>query len=250
MSCQNKITLDKFNRELDFSLKNGIAEDVNYGTLLSWDLEHHLSAIAKYAPPKAFAVLNKDLTVGQCTADENTEFYYGASPLLDSRLIIDAISELKFTDTDSLNSFLSEHSSFFMLHTDNGEYLPYFAKYTLLAVAGNYGLVFKKDERLLKIKAALKLPKTVWGENEKAYFIKGCPTNALLKELCRYKYINRGDMLEIPDSEDGKSIDEIYSQPQNIQLLNGDVFYSGVLLKPNELSVLQNTIKKPNGGVL
>lgn len=239
-----KMTLNKFNSEIDSSLKHpNIAKDVNYGTLLSWNFDHTLSSIAKYAPPKSFAILNKDLTVSKCTPDDNREFYYGVSPLLDSKMIIEAISKLKFTNSKSLNTFISEHNSLFMLHIDNDEYLPCFAKYAILSIASNYGIILNKDERLEQIRKSLCLPKSVWEENEKSYFIKGCPTEQLLKDMNQYKYYITDGVLEITDDERGKSITEIYSSVKNIQLLNGDVFYSGVLLKPNKISTLQNVFE-------
>ncbi len=239
------MTLDRFNSEIEDSLKHGgLAKDnLNFGSLLCWNSERRLSVIAKYSPPKIFSMLNRDLSVTRCTSDENTEFYYGVSPLLDSQLIIRAISELRFTDCESLNAFIGEHSNYFMLHTDNEEYLPSFAKYALLAVASNYGLIFKKDERLERIRLALDLPASVWCEREEVYCIKGCPTKNLLSELDRYHYLVSGNMIEITDLGSGKCIREIYGCSNHIQLLNGDVFYSGVLLKPNQLSILQNSFE-------
>ncbi len=216
-------------------------QDIDYGNLFFSNLENKLSVIAKYVPPAEFAGLDATLQAVDVTFGE---FYYGVSPRLDSYLIIRSISELKFSDADSLDRFISEHHDFYMLHKGQEAYLPHLARYITLAVASNYGILFKKDERLIRsiertgcCSNSMSQIRVDQNTGKELIAIKGCPTHPLLDELDRYRY-RRGDQVwEICDGAEGLHIYDIYADKSNIRLINGDVFYSGVLLKPVCLSV-------------
>jgi len=181
-----------------------------------------------------YAVLNKDLTFDY--KEDFSDFYYGVSPRIDSFSIIDAISTLSFQSTDGLNSYISKHCSEFMLHEDQAEYLLDVAKLILLTVASKYGVEFKDCDELKFLSAADSTFSAVISHNHEAgtILLHGCPCLDLIEQLKGYRFVNNNGVWQMSDQ--GIRFTDIYADSSNIKLLVGKVFYSGVLLKPLEIS--------------
>lgn len=236
MEKNTQFSLTRFNRSILDAL---CGQRVNYGSLLAYDINRNLSVIAKYTPPGEFVGLDSALNTEIISSTDRREFYYGVSPCLDSALMIQAISELQFLDNEKLDSFIAKHHEFFTLHTSQNKYLLDMARYITLAVASNYGVVFYADERLIKIQTNLDPYGVIMKHNKNMIVMKGCPTYSILNALQEYSYKKRGDCWEIADPGTGIDIQSMYRSTENIGLINGDVFYSGVLLRPTEISIME-----------
>lgn len=227
---------DKFydiNRGLNLSLKDS---ELNYARFILPSLPGEVAVVAKYAPNffgNTYFTLNAQLNAVAC--EDWTAFYYGASPELNSSMVVEAISALKFKNEFGLQNFISEHARLFMVHKGQEKFLLPLAKYIVLCFAYNYGIKIDfKDESLAKsifessgmIGNFLKLKGSV-------LTIHGCPCEQFLSLLRKYKFTkpNGQKSLVISDKEDDMSIDAVYANRENIILTNGDVFYSGVLLR-------------------
>lgn len=206
-------------------------QDINFckTIILSY---RKISVTVKYCPDymhSDYAVLDPNLKPVLCS--DFTSYYYGASPRIDNALIIKALSDLRFSTIESLEKFISEHCSDFMLHRDQAEYLPDVAKLILLTVASKYGITFKLcDELSLLINAADRFPDIVAvNQKERTINLHGCPTIELIDLLKPLRFMRIDGKWE--PNRTGLSLTEIYADASNIQLLVGKVFYSGVLLK-------------------
>ncbi len=247
MGKEKQFSLAMFNRAI---LEALYGQRVNYGSLLAYDDNRKLSVIAKYTPPKEFVGLDSKLNTEIISGTGNREFYYGVSPCLDSALIIQAISELQFIDGEKLDDYIAKHHEFFTLHTSQEKYLLDIARYITLAVASNYGIIFGADERLIEIKNTIDPCGIFMKQIENTIVIRGCPNHAILTALQKYSYKKRGNYWEIIDQGVGIGIQEIYKTTENIGLINGDVFYSGVLLRPVELSIMEKHFENYNTSTL
>lgn len=228
-----KMYFDKFkeiNDELNAHLQKS---DLNYARLILPMRKSEVAVVGKYAPNffgDCFITLNEQLDIIE--SNDFSKFYYGASPKLDSSLIIEAISNLELTDTKGLEDFVARHSALFMLHKEQEKYLLPLAKYITLAVSYNYGIKidFKDTCITNAILEKIGSENVFVSQKDSLLTIHGCPTEKLLDLLGKYSYIYEGDEhIAISNLEEGISIYDIYRNRDNISLINGDIFYSGVL---------------------
>ncbi len=228
---------DKFqeiNGELSERLKNS---DFNYARLLLPAQEGNVAVIGKYVPQflgNSFVSLNERLEAVE--SEDFSKFYYGASPKLDNSLIIDAISNLQFVNSFGLEKFVAEHFELFMLHKGQDKYLLPLAKYIVLALTYNYGIKIKFENEA-------EAETIVQQSDVKGAFLKkkgveitvhGCPTEQLLNALDGYQYVDTGEGVfrAVPKgTTEGVTVYDVYCEKQNIALIKGDVFYSGVLTR-------------------
>ncbi len=240
--------IDRFNRSLSDSLqKNADSQALNYGTLLMWDMETHLSAIAQYTPPTGFITLDKNLNP---VKRQGADFYYGVSPELDSRTVMDAVAGLRFPDALALDSFIAEHYGLFALHTGQEAYLLPLARYIVLAFAGNFGVGFVADERLDNVRRLYDSTGRLFRAKDGTLTLCGCPTADLLAAMRCYRYQLTDCGWAITESEEGISLDTLYGLPNSVKLVGGDVFYSGVLLRPTKLEMLKNAFENSKTATL
>lgn len=228
------MSFDKFtaiNNELSFRLQKS---DLNYARLILPTRESEAAVIGKYAPHflgSSFITLNEQLDVIE--NNDFSKFYYGVSPKLDSSLIIAAIANLQFIDAKGLKEFVKKYSSLFMLHKGQEKYVLALAKYIVLAFSYNYGIriFFPSEAEAKTIVDKSNIDKKFLTCKEKTVTIHGCPTSELIQLLEEYRYISKDDgIYAVPLTEGmGVSITDIYKARENISLVNGDVFYSGVL---------------------
>ncbi len=238
MLLKEALDMNGFNRALAPVLAG---RRVDFGSLFLWNLEKNLSVIAKHTPPRRFAVLDEQ---GNHAVTEGTDFYYGASPLLDNKLIIESISSLQLSDAERLDAFVIAHHDLFMLHEEQRELLPHMARYIILAMAGNFGVAFRQDSRLTALLAEAGCSNALFcREKEDRLILKGCPPAPLLALLGRYRYRKQADLWEICQGGEGLTVEEIYADKQSIGIVSGKVFYSGALLKPVKLTMLDNVFE-------
>lgn len=206
-------------------------QDINFCKAIV--LSHRkISATVKYCPEyiySEYVVLDPNLNPIPCSDFDS--YYYGASPNIDTSLILNAISNLRFTTVESLEKFIAEHCTDFMLHKDQADYLLDVAKLILLTVASKYGITFRLCSELsLLVNEADRFPEIITVNNkDKVINLHGCPTAELIELLETLRFIRKDGKWE--PCSNGLSLAEIYANCANIQLLVGKVFYSGVLLK-------------------
>ena len=224
---------DKF-KEINDELNSHLEKsDLNYARLILPMQKGDVATVGKYVPDffgDYFITLNGQLDIIE--SNDFNEFYYGVSPKLDSSLMIETISKLKLTNAKSLEDFVACHSSLFMLHKGQEEYLLPLAKYIVLSVSYNYGIKIDfKDISLTNSILEKMGSKNIFLSQEDALLtIHGCPTEELLDLLGKYSYTYEDDdHITISNSGKGMSIYDVYSNKDNISLINGDIFYSGVL---------------------
>ena len=186
-----------------------------------------------------YAVLKKDLTVSY--GDDFSNYYYGASPRIDSFTVIDAISGFRFRSVEGLEAFISRHCAEFMLHEDQGAYLLDLAKLILLTVASKYGVVFQQATQLAFLSDGGLSSMTTQDKEKHLVRIHGCPCQEMIDKMQPYRFVNVDGVWQI--SEDGIGFQDIYANKAHISLLNGEVFYSGVLLKALELRKQQHNFE-------
>ena len=256
-------------------------QDLNFCKLLIHDHKEDLSITAEYDPPENFVSLSSD------KAATSNDFYYGVSPCLDKDELIRLISNFEVKTADGLNEYIDKHGDWFMMHSNQADYLSALARYIVICMASHFGIKIKMEPSIydefrdyLKdrgysdagIKTMLSYTEG-WNKvktkreqelrpKDSFLTIKGCPTNEVLRFLERYKYIYLCDEDAIPliDTKTGKkkgsidawaiadnestsaerkTINEAYSE--HTELIEGKVFYSGVLLKPNKLELVRGS---------
>ena len=222
-------------------------KELNYARLILPERESEIIVIGEYTPKKlgeTFITLDK--SGNESDSNDWDNFYYGASPELDSYLIVDAISKLNFATEEGLNDFVKKHSNLFMLHEQHKRrgFLFPLAKYITLSFSYNYGIKFVFEASLAKEIAeadkdnpflTLSSKQSQGKENEATLIIHGCPTQAVLKHLRRYRYSrneeNGNAWKALPEGKDGVTVENIYSEKKNISLIGKSEFYSGVVLR-------------------
>lgn len=230
----------KFN---DTMQKDVARQDLNFCKALI--LSHKKISVSLLHQPEhlfsRYAVLNQDLTVSY--RDDFSSYYYGVSPRIDSFTVIDAISGFRFRSVEGLNAFISQHCAEFMLHEDQGAYLLDLAKLILLTVASKYGVVFKEAKELAFLSDADSpfFPMVTQDKKKHIIRIHGCPCQEMIDKMEPYRFVNIDGIWQI--NEDGIGFRDIYANKEHIALLNGEVFYSGVLLKALELRKQQHNFE-------
>lgn len=223
------LNVTAFNNDMRDVLKN---QKLNFCALIASSFEKTISITAKYRPTtgnKRYITLNKNLSV--VDAVDQNGWYYGVSPMVDNDMIINAISALQFSSMSGLDGFIAKHCSLFMLHSDQSEYLLDFARYSIISIAANFGVKIKLSEETKDIIVSLNYDDTIAHLEDNVLTLRGCPTEDILTTFSKLNFSRCSkDLWQI--SENGINIRELYADQKNIILLNGGVFYSGVLIKP------------------
>lgn len=240
MTQEQKCLNQKYNEVFDESLKE---KTLNFCAVLLPNREEKLSVVANYRPcakDQGYVTLNESLEP-ICTNDlEN--FYYGVSPVVNEGKIARAISELAMTDEAGLERFISGYCDKFMLHMDQAKYLLDIAKYIVICSSLSYGIriqMEKNEAEQIIQQVSDGAGFLSYEEKNGILRVKGCPTQEFLVLMKQYRFIQSKTIeftWEITHGE-GSSIWQIYENIENIRLLNGDVFYSGVLLRPTQISL-------------
>lgn len=221
-------------------------KELNYSRFVLPSKEGEVSVIGKYAWKHydaykenfgdtfcSLSVENEHLKVVDST--DFDAFYYGISPRFNNSMIMSELAKLSLKNAQGLEQFITNNADLFMLHKGQEKYLPVMAKYFSLCMFYNFGIkiefhnenvlsefvsVFGEENPYLKIK-------------DKVVTIHGCPTEEILEFLKKYRYIEKGTNLYcmVEDAE-ANSILDICNKEDGYGLVNGDVFYSGVLLRP------------------
>lgn len=145
-------SLDQSNRFLSQAVSK---EKLNFCSFITTGLKHNISVIAKYSPTALFdGFVTLDENLRTVYVDDFTDYYYGISPKVDSALIIDSISKLRFSDLDGIDKFISEHSDCFMLHPSQEDSLLNLARYLIIAYSSNYGIKVYASPECLEISKA------------------------------------------------------------------------------------------------
>ena len=238
------------NDELISRLSNN---DLNFARLILPSREGELTVIGKYTPTllgDSFVKLDSELNPQE--SNDFGKFYYGVSPRLDNGTIINAMANGSLSSEERLEDFIKQHAEWFMLHKNQEKYLLAVAKYITVAVSCNYGIKIEFDspdeakkifEDSKPLNTFLKLKK-----DEAVLTVRGYPLGNLLNILGKYRYIKKENNFVPSDSEDAITIEQIYSDKNNISLINGDVFYSGVLAKA--LKIEENESWHSNKGIV
>lgn len=236
------------NDELDAHL-NGA--DLNFARYILPAQEGNLTVSCRYTPTffgNSFLVL--DANLHPTVSKEADKFYYGASPKLDSTLIMHAISELKLTCAEDLDAFVAEHADLFMLHIGQEKYLLPLARYLVLAFSYNYGITLKfrsKKEADFFLEKADDYGVFITKAEEKL-ILHGCPTKAMLDLLDGFCYIlEDGCFLAVSPSTAGAlHIRDIYHTKEHLSLVRGEEFYSGVLPRPLHIAEKESWHRNKN----
>lgn len=238
----------EFNNKLEENIKN---RELNFCRFILPEVEGKVSVVASYLPchgKKSYVVLNKNLETVECLDFKN--YYYGASPIIDNSIIIEAIASLAIKDKDELLQFISKYASEFMLHDNQSSFLLSMARYFVISIAYNYGIELvmqDKEMRYFLQNSDMAYPFIKRSGNNLK--IMGCPTKQVLSVLEEYSYKpEKGDVWQCSrfDGEETKNIYEVYKTPGSVKLLNGEVFYSGVMLRALGIEEMSNSFANKN----
>ncbi len=220
-------------------------QKLNFCRAVSMSYDYNMSVTARYIPTvsgDSFTVLDSSLRA--VTSNDFDKFYYGVSPKFDSDLVISAISEGCFTTAEGLDSFISSHCDYFMLHSGMERYLPDFARHAVLTVAGKYGVRFSLPEDIVNKLREADIHGEIVAVEKNAVCIRGCPLKEMADILSQYRYIKREKLWHI--ASDGIAFSDIYKNKKNVELLQGRVFYSGVLIKAMNIGVPEERFENFN----
>lgn len=262
--------LKNVNKTIEDFVKN---EKLNFCKMVVQSYEEDLSVIGQYKKPCEYFVLDSQLNpIWESNEKNSDEYYYGVSPCIDSKTIVECVSNLRFSTLSKIRQYLIENRNFFMVQEQQKKYLKYLAEYILVVMSSHFGIKVQIEEELYKeLLKYLEIDKKMIAYNDemdymekalepmghynhqrKILTIYGCPTEKLLSFLERYYYKLKkntdGNVVEIAceaanvKKEDDKSeiisIKEVYKK--YVDLVKGRVFYSGVLLKPVFIEIMQS----------
>ena len=265
-------SLKNINSEICERIKT---HDLDFCKMLVHATEEDLSVTAKYDPPKSYYSLSE----GEVSCQDG--FYYGVSPCLDKQEIVRCVSNLELLSEKKTKEYISSHAEWFMAHSNQKDYLAALARYIVVCMASHFGIRIKMspqkhieliDYLTKECKYSINNLKVLlsFSEEEKrplrpkdsVLTIKGCPTEEIIRFLDKYRYrflcgdnaiplvdmktgkqyetLEAWELIDADDAIKGsKNIKEVYSE--HVDLIEGRVFYSGVLLKPTELEIISGT---------
>lgn len=229
------------------------SQKLNYCRFFLPEKEGLVSIVAKYAPcfsaeevkrnsespsEPYITLAASDKTEDGLTVVESRDYdayYYGISPAIDEKVIVESIVDGRLTSKAGLDSFIAEHCTGFMLHNDQREYLIPCARLFVLSIAHNFGIKLNADgvlyEHLLRFSNTTMVEK---GAQQGEILICGSPTEKLFCELDGYYFQKDEDCLHwkcCSSDAEGLSLRDIYRKRENIILLKGHTFYSGAFLR-------------------
>lgn len=249
--------LKAFNDSFSAALKGN---ELNFGKMLVQAYDEDLSVIGKYDPPGERVVFDEALVpVTVEKADNEEPFYYGVSPRFDTWTVMRLLSCARIFTPEALDGFIKEHREWFMLHAGQGEYLLPMARYIALSVAAHFGVrAFVSGELYNELAGRLagvglsgrSLAAMLTYDAKKAVVtVRGFISQQLLDILNGFSF----DPAEPPaEGEEAKAefilkragegkltVAEVYSS--GVVLVRGRVFYSGTMLRPTNIEVLENS---------
>ena len=245
-------------KSTDFNLTNTNAElrkavqdqTVNYCQMLSMPFDARLSVIAREDEELSKRFVTLDEKLGTVPTAAREQVYFGASPLLDNTLILDALANLQFSTREGLDAFIAKHHDKFAVTEDFSRYLLSLSRYILVAYASNFCVTICPDEASVSAfsEFARRYPQIVSVETKKdnvklklpRFTIKGCPIEPMLSFLSQYRYLRGEESGQFVLNANGMEISELYAQKGNQVLKDGAVFYSGVLPKVTRIEILDN----------
>lgn len=271
------LNLKNINQDIENRLRG---TELDFCKMLIQTSGEDLSFIAKYAPPES------SVSLAESSQTDLNDFYYGVSPCLDSKELIRCISEWELRTADMLHAYIKKNGKWFMVHTDQKDYLPSLASYIMVCMASHFGIRIAMDPQAYQ--AFVGYLKNDCGYSDQAIqtmisysehergnikpsrpvlTIHGCPTDKVISylEAFRYEYMQEEDAIPLFNqatkkkagtiracimmerdsaSERAITIKEVYSD--HVDLIEGNVFYSGVLLKPRRLEVIRDTKENQN----
>lgn len=176
-------------------------------------------------------ILKTDLYTGK---DWDT-FYYGATPIIESSLIIKEIRNKLFQGEDGVYKFVCKYADNFMIHAAYENVLPALSQYIVVAMLEKFGvkiicnsLIEHKISSLLDKNVKLveeQKDKTVF----KCIYVYGCPSQSFFKTLEGVNF-EVNDQILVPSSK-GLSFEKCFKQHGIIHNLKGNAYYNGVLLR-------------------
>ena len=256
---RSDVTLANLNDDIRKQIAGG---SLGFCKVLAWAFAEKLSVVAKYDPPTEYLTL-ADSTDDHLSHSRNVDgYYYGVSPCLDAKELVRLVSSLGLQTEQNLRDYMYTNGKWFSAHCDQGKFLEPLAAYIVVCMASHFGIRMKIGnnyyDQLIKqlhaagysddgIDAFMSLDVKMAGY--RCVKIKGCPTDVLLRCLGRYRYVkvevaaqergggsgSGGTLWEMTESNEDASIEEVY---RHVELIEGRVFYSGVLLKPTRLEFL------------
>lgn len=238
---KNDFSLAKTNTELLDCIEN---EELDFINIIARDFDNNLGVVGKYMPrfkeKGMFMKLNENLDVVPVESGETP--YYGISPKIDNRIIIEQISEFHFSTLAGVDAFIRAHADCFMLHDYQKDYLLPFARYVLLAFASIFTVRFSMEnlDTIPEIRDILKRGDCTVSYSNGVLQLWGCPTEELLRIFRKYQFKKKRNKLWTVSDSGGKTIDDIYRESENITLGGSHVFYSGTLLRPIRLEINKN----------
>ena len=250
--------------KLNNDIKNAVndrknSSNLDFAALITASAQNKLSVVATYKPCRGEGFVTIGETGGPIkSVPDNrgvydySSYYYGVSPLFNAHAIIDAISKFRLKNRDELEDFVFERGSWFCLHEGQENYLLPFAKYVCVFLTSLYGIPFGCSAELAKQLDDYDESGTVVrcepGLGENVRVIAGCPTVELI-ELFGDRHFTVPNTQGKPkaakrvfvesDDPQALNVQEIYSNKDNIRLIRGSVFYSGVLFRPLEVSPIE-----------
>lgn len=245
---QCDFTLERSNKYLTQAVSK---ETLNFCSFITTGLNHNISVVGKYAPSALFdCFITLDSDLNCVYSNDFANFYYGVAPQIDSMLIIDSISKMRFSDLNGIDQFISTHSRCFMMHPTQKNIILDMARYIIIAYASNYGIKIRISPELLAIAISEDPTGKVITRDSDVIQIHGCPTKKIRTAFSGLRFSKDANSTWKVASEGGYSLDTIYEDVNNITLLNGATFYSGVLLKPLKFSYLKNCYENYNTATL
>ncbi len=238
-----------FQKSVD--INNNIQEylkekDLNYSRFILPSKEGEVSVIGKYALEyydgykenfgDSFCGLsaeNNQLKVVESSDFER--FYYGISPRFSNSMIMRELAKLSLKNAQGLEQFVIENADLFMLHKGQEKYLPVMAKYFTLCMFYNFGIKIKfQDVNILdEFKNSFGDKNPYLKIKGNIVTIHGCLTEETIDFLKKYRYLKEESNLYcMVEDVEANSILDICNKEDGYGLVNGDVFYSGVLLRP------------------
>lgn len=242
----------------DFNLTNTNAaireatkeQSVNYCQMLAMPFLKNLSVVAKEDTSHRFVTLDENL---QTVPIDTKNAYFGASPLVDNKLILEAIASLRFTTKEKLDAFISEHHDKFSITEPFANYLPSLARYIVITFASNFRItitispdqpLWQKFERFQCENPCAVCTETKEDDDGNkipfGFSVMGCPTQPMLDFLSQFRYVRGKEAGEFSIDDTGETIETLYTTSGNAILKNGAVFYSGVLPKTTHIEILEN----------
>lgn len=244
------ITLSSINDDVHDQLTG---ERLGFCKILAWAFKEKLSVVAKYDPPEDPVALSGGVE----------DYYYGVSPVLDAGKVSKLVSSLVLQKEADLSRYIHENGNWFSTHGDQKRFLEPLAAYIVVCMASHFGVRIEVGVAEYKqLKCQLReagysdpgidvlMERDTSLKGHPYVKLRGCPPYALLKCLGRYKYIkvevapevlesdlgNGATLWKMTSSSEGVSIEEVY---KHVELVEGKVFYSGVLLRPTKLEFME-----------